>query len=81
MCNNRYGWSVNRGFYGKSEMPIGMKTQPTDLELRIRKEAMDAVAEMMDKLHSPEVSITRMRTLAYTINDRLNLLWGSDDPR
>ncbi len=50
--------------------------QPSDIELKIRKEVMDAVDEMMDKLHHPQVSITRMKTLTYTIKDRLNLLWG-----
>ena len=52
------------------------KLEPPDLELKIRKEVMDAVDEMTDQLHSPQIPITHMKTLAYTIKDRLNLLWG-----
>ena len=53
-----------------------LKCQPSGLELKIRREVIDAVNEMIDKLHDPQLPITRMKTLTYTIKDHLNLLWG-----
>ena len=62
----------DNGFYNiTTTIPI-----VTELELKIRKDVMDAVDEMTDQLHSPQIPITHMKTLAYTIKDRLNLLWG-----
>ena len=82
MSENRFGWSEDRGFYGKSEVPIGFKTQPTDLELGIRKEVLDVLIELKKDskyIFSPcqnEEAFEYMKKID-TIKDRLKLLWGN----
>ena len=51
------------------------KLEPPDLELKIRKEVMDAVDDLIAETNQ-EYSTSKAQTLAEIIQDRLNLLWG-----
>ena len=77
--SNTVGWTKDKGFYGdirkKSKQ---LKGQPSDLELKIRKEVMDAVDELVTETNQ-EYSTTKAQSLAEIIQDRLNLLWGEND--
>ena len=57
----------------KTSPIITLPTQPTDLELRIRREVMAELSELMDYKHS---GIHFVFVKAKYIQDRLNLLWG-----
>lgn len=53
---------------------------PSDLEIKIRKEVMDAVKKLSSELlkEKPNYNKETMEMVGYAeiIQDRLNLLWG-----
>ena len=64
--------SKHPGFYNVSyQEPI-----VSDIELRIRKEVMDAVDGLCGDLQTPPYHYEKTMGLLSTIKDRLNLLWG-----
>ena len=72
---NRYGWSKEKGYYGESQMPPGLKHKPSDLELKIRKEVIEATDALVIEIFK-ESSSLKMQELSEFIQDRLHLLWG-----
>lgn len=73
---NTVGWSEDKGFFGDIQTKAKqIKIQPSELELRIRKEVMAAV----DDLIKDEEPDTHYLNLLNTIKDRLNLLWSDSD--
>lgn len=71
---NTVGWSEDKGFFGDIQTKAKqIKIQPSELELRIRKEVMAAVDELLTFEEKDE---EYFYGLLRTIKDRLNLLWG-----
>ena len=64
----------------KELTPVIFTTQPTDLELRIRREVLSHVEDLLDALckHPDEYLLDHTTILVTRIKDRLNLLWGED---
>lgn len=63
----------------KTSPIIALPTQPTDLELRIRKEVMDNLNDLIVRASNSNYVENRIIGLARNIEDRLKLLWGSND--
>lgn len=65
----------------KELTPVIFTSQPTDPELRIRKEVMRDIEDLFDALckHSDEYLLDHTTILVTRIKDRLNLLWGDND--
>ena len=56
----------------KEMTPVVFTTHPTDLELRIRREVMDELEDIIQK--HEELALNKTGLLH--IKDRLSLLWG-----
>lgn len=59
---------------GIESLPGQMNTQPSELELRIRKEVMVAIDTIESRLY--EDGDMYIQDMIDAIKDRLNLLWG-----
>lgn len=64
--------------YGESQMTPGFKTQPSELEIRIRKEVMELLDETVCDVGLLSIHSDTSTNKLKTIKDRLNLLWGED---
>lgn len=76
--NNTVGWNKDKGFFGDIQTKAKqIKVQPSELDLRIRKEVLDAVEriwnEMERTIQGQPLDILEDMKI---IKDRLNLLWG-----
>lgn len=72
------GWNKGKGFHGDIRVGASQlnKSQPSDLELRIRKEVMDDVNKMIEYEADKE---EYHKSILLRIKDRLKLLWGSNE--
>ena len=64
-----HGYNIHRDMWHVDHQ------HPSDLEIKIRKEVMDAVDELVTETNQ-EYSTTKAQSLAEVIQDRLSLLWG-----
>ena len=73
------GWNKDKGFHGDIRVGANQlnKIQPSDLELRIRKDVMDAMEELksFEDEFEDETEIY-FNNLLNKVIDRLKLLWG-----
>lgn len=73
---NTVGWSEDKGFFGDIQTKAKqIKIQPSDLELRIRKEVVASVEELVIEVTN-HYATDRAQVLVKVIQDRLNLLWN-----
>lgn len=74
-------FEVNKDMDYTPKMEPGWKYKPSELELRIRREVMNAVDEMYDSFvtnHIDSIMKEQADSLLLKIKDRLNLLWGCE---
>ena len=71
------GWNKDKGFHGDIRLKASQlnKSQPSDLELRIRKEVVASVEELVIEVTN-HYATDRAQVLVKVIQDRLNLLWN-----
>lgn len=62
------------------KMEPGCKTRPSELELRIRREVMKEIEELLDSAYGKTlITCEHQLAIITKIKDRLNLLWGSNE--
>lgn len=57
----------------------GWKTKPSELELRIRKEVMASLEDLLIRIENNNAVEHQACGAARLIKDRLNLLWGEQE--
>ena len=63
--------------HGRVIFEVNEAPQPTDLELRIRREVMEGIEELLDTAYGKTLITCEHQLAVITkIKDRLNLLWG-----